>query len=190
MDVISGNDIRVGVKVVLDGAPFEVLSSQHVKIANRRAVIQTKVRNLLTQRVLDRTFHSGDKLEVADIATRKMQFLYRKGGEFVFMDAQTYEQTSFDGEQLGSAVDFLKENTEVDALYYEGRPVSVALPLFMELEVTRTPGSVRGDTATNVTKAATLETGATVKIPLFINQGDVIKIDTRTGAYLERVGIA
>jgi elongation factor P len=190
-DFVTGNDIRVGVKVVVDGAPYQVLKSQLVKTANRRAVMQTTLRNLLTGQVLDRNFHSGDKLERADITIRHMQFLYSQGDEFVFMDNETYEQTHLDRSALDElSVRFLKENTEVEVLHYEGRPVSVELPSSMNFRITHTEPGVRGDTATNVTKPATIETGATIKVPIFINEGDVIKVDTRTGDYLERVKIA
>jgi elongation factor P len=189
MAFVSGNEVRVGMKLEIEGAPYIVVKSQHVKMANRRAIVQAIIKNLLTGQVLDRTFHERDKFPTPDLVTKKMTYLYNQSDEYVFMDSETYDQPHFHREMLGDSVQFLKENTEVDVLYYNDRAVSVDLPASIALAVTHTEPGVRGDTATNVTKPATLETGATVRVPLFINEGDVVRVDTGTGEYLDRVSI-
>ena len=185
--VVGGNEVRVGMKLEIDGAPYLVVKAQHSKSANRRAVVQAMVRNLISGQMLDRTFHERDKFNFADLVAKKMAFLYAEGDHFVFMDPDTYDQPHIPKDMVGEAAQFLRENTEVDVLFYNGNAVTVELPASVEFRITHTEPGVRGDTATNVTKPATIETGATVRVPLFINEGDTIKIDTRTGDYLERV---
>lgn len=183
---LSGTEVRVGMKIEIDDVPYEILKAQHQKTANRRAVMQVMVRNLMTGQVLDKTFHEREKFEQPDLNATKMQFLYKQGDDFVFMDNKTYEQINFSTELIGDPARFLKEGLDVDVLMFRGRPINVQLPAAVKLQISRTEPGIRGDTATNVTKPATLETGAVVKVPIFINEGDVIKVDTRSGDYLER----
>jgi elongation factor P len=136
---------------------------------------------------VDRTFRAGEKVEKPDLEEKTMEYLYLEGNEYYFMDNETYEQTFLTQEQLGDNKDFLQENVTVSILYYQGKPIGVELPIFVELEVTKTEPGIRGDTASGGSKPATLETGATIQVPLFVNEGEKVKIDTRTGEYIERV---
>jgi elongation factor P len=184
---VSTSDFRNGLKIELDGEPFTIVYFQHVKPGKGGAFVRTKVRNLKTGRVLDKRFRAGEKVEVADIEERKMQYLYNDGGNLVFMDSETYDQTPFTAEQVGEGVKWLKENTDVDVLFWRGKPINIDLPNFIEAEITDCEPGEKGDTASNVTKPATLETGAIVQVPLFIKQGERIRVDTRSGEYVERV---
>ncbi len=181
------SDIRRGLKIVLDGQPYAVIEHQFVKPGKGQAFTRTRLKNMLTGAVIDRTFRSGEKLEKADLEERRMQYLYADGDSFVFMDNQTYDQLSLSAEQLGDNRYYLLDNTEVDVLFFEGRPIDVTPPTFVELKVTQTEPGFKGDTTSGTTKPATVETGLTVQVPLFVEEGDVLKIDTRTGKYVERV---
>ena len=185
---VDTSQFRNGLKIELDGEPYAIVYFQHVKPGKGGAFVRTKVKNLRTGRVLDRTFRSGERLSEADVEDRRMQYLYQDGEQLVFMDTTNYDQIPFSAEQVGDGRKFLKENIEVDVLFWRGKPIQVELPAFVEAQVTQCDPGVRGDTATGATKPATLETGAVVQVPLFIKQGETIRIDTRTGAYVERAG--
>ncbi len=184
---VDTSQFRNGLKIILDGEPFTIVYFQHVKPGKGGAFVRTKVKNLRTGRTLDRRFRSGEKVEEADIEDRKMQYLYQDGEQLVFMDMETYEQTPFSGDQVGEGVKFLKENLDVDVLFWNGKPINVELPNFIQAVITECEPGEKGDTASNVTKPATLETGAVVQVPLFIKQGETIRVDTRSGEYVERV---
>ncbi|HEV8310603.1 MAG TPA: elongation factor P [Methylomirabilota bacterium] len=184
---VSTAEFRRGLKIELDGNPYTIVDFQHVKPGKGGAFVRTKLKHLRLGTVVDRTFRSGEKFELVDFEQKPMQFLYRDDG-FHFMSLETYEQVSLSEEEVGEAADYLKENMEVELLYINGSPAGVDLPTFAELRVTKTDPGLRGDTASGGSKPATLETGAVVSVPLFINEGDILKVDTRTGAYIERAG--
>ncbi|MCP9455742.1 MAG: elongation factor P [Nitrospira sp.] len=185
--MISTVDFRNGTRLIVDGEPFYIVEFQHVKPGKGGAFVRTKLKSYLTGNVLDRTFRSGERFEEPDLEEREMQFLYATGDSYTFMDTETYEQLTFEKQMLGENVDLLKENMVVTILIYENRPIAVELPNFIELKVIDAEPSVRGDTATGGTKPAIVETGATIKVPLYLEVGTVIKIDTRTRSYVERV---
>lgn len=183
----STADFRKGLKVEIDGAPYVIVDFLHVKPGKGGAFVRTKIKHLMTGKVLDQTFRSGERVKRPDLAEREMQYLYREGGNFYLMDNETYEQYALTGEQMGDAVLFLADNLNVKVLFFNQQPVAVELPTFVELTVAQAEPGVRGDTASGGSKPATLESGAVIQVPLFINEGDRVKVDTRTGAYLERV---
>jgi elongation factor P len=185
--VISTTDFRGGVRLLVDGEPYYIVEFQHVKPGKGGAFVRTKLKSYLSGNVLDRTFRSGERFEEPDLEEREMQFLYATGDEYTFMDTETYEQLTFEKQQLGDNADLLKENMNVKILISEHRPIDVELPIFIELKVVDAEPGVRGDTASGGTKPAVVETGATIKVPLYLEVGTVIKIDTRTRAYVERV---
>ncbi len=178
---------RNGVKIELDGEPFVIVYFQHVKPGKGGAFVRTKLKNLKSGRVLDRRFRSGEKVEEADVEERKMQFLYQDGDQLVFMDNHSYEQTPFSVEQVGDARKYLQENGNVDVIFWRGQPINIELPAFIEARIARCDPGLKGDTAQGATKPATLETGAVVQVPLFIKEGETVRVDTRTGEYVERV---
>jgi elongation factor P len=180
------SDIRKGLKVLIDGHPYVVVEFQFVKPGKGSAFTRTKFKNLLTGGVVERNIRSGEKLEPANVEEREMQYLYAEGEDFVFMDKNTYEQVTVAGETVGDDADLLLDNADCVVLFFNERAVGVTLPTFIVVRVTQSDPGVKGDTASNVTKPATIETGATVQVPLFINEGDRIKVDTRTRAYVER----
>jgi elongation factor P len=181
------SDIRKGLKVLMDGKPYTVTEFQFVKPGKGAAFTRTKFKNLLTGDSIERNIRSGEKLEPANVDQRDMQFLYKEGDDLVFMDQTNYEQVSVAASLIGEAADLMKDNLPCTVLFFNERPVDVSLPTFVFLEVTASEPGVRGDTSGNVTKPATVETGAEVQVPLFIRVGDTIKIDTRTHEYVERV---
>jgi elongation factor P len=183
----STSDFRRGLKIELDGTPYAIAEFQHVKPGKGGAFVRTKLKNLVTGGVVDKTFRAGEKVEKPDLEEKTMQYLYLEGNQYYFMDNETYEQTFLTREQLGDNSSFLQENIIVSILYYQGKPIGVELPIFVELAITKTEPGVRGDTASGGTKPATLETGATIQVPLFVNEGERVKIDTRTGEYIERI---
>jgi|SRR5262245_17716208 len=185
---VDTSQFRNGLKIELDGEPFVVVYFQHVKPGKGGAFVRTKVRNLKTGRVLDRRFRAGERVELAEVEERRMQYLYQDGDQLVFMDGESYDQIPFSLEQVGDARQYLKENLDVDVLFYKGRPINIELPAFIEAIVTQSEPGMKGDTASGATKPATIETGATIQVPLFIKEGEVIRVDTRTGQYVERVG--
>lgn len=185
--MISTTDFRGGVRLLIDGEPFYIVEFQHVKPGKGGAFVRTKLKSYISGNVLDRTFRSGERFEEPDLEEREMQFLYATGDDYTFMDTETYEQLTFAKKQLGENADLLKENMTAKILVYEHRPIDVELPIFIELKVVDAEPGVRGDTASGGTKPAIVETGATIKVPLYLEVGTVIKIDTRTRAYVERV---
>ena len=184
---VDTSRFKNGLKIELDGLPFVMIYFQHVKPGKGGAFVRTKVRNLLTGKILDRTFRSGEKVQEADIEERRMQYLYMDGDSLIFMDSENYEQLPFSEDVVGDSRRFLKENTDVEVLFWRGKPVNIELPPFIEAVITKSDPGVRGDTSSSVTKPATLETGAVVQVPLFIKEGETIRVDTRTGEYSERV---
>jgi len=182
---VSTAEFRKGLKIELDGNPYNIVDFQHVKPGKGGAFVRTKLKHLRLGTVVDRTFRSGEKFAMVDFEQKPMQFLYRDD-KFNFMNLETYEQVGLSEEEVGDAASYLKENMEVELLYINGSPAGLELPTFVELRVVRTDPGLRGDTASGGSKPATLETGAVVSVPLFINEGDVLRIDTRTGAYMER----
>jgi elongation factor P len=184
--VISTNDFHTGLTIELDGEVYSVVDFQHVKPGKGSAFVRSKLRNVKTGFTVERTFRAGEKVPRAHIDYREMQYLYSSGEDNFFMDTSTYEQISLNDEKLGDNKKYLKENTVIGVQMYEGAPIGVELPNSVELTVTDTDPGLRGDTASGGTKPATLETGAVVQVPLFVSIGDVIKVDTRTGQYLER----
>jgi elongation factor P len=184
--VISTNELKNGFVLDVEGELVSVVSFQHVKPGKGGAFVRTKLKNMLTGSVVDRTFRAGEKVERVTTETRQMQFLYRDGEELVLMDGTTYEQVSVPAASVEN-VDLLAPNTEVQVMFIRDRPFKVELPTFVELAVSRTDPGVKGDTVSNVTKPAEVETGATVNVPLFVNEGDTLRIDTRTREYSARV---
>ena len=185
--VIGVGEVRKGVNIELDGEPYQVLEFSSHKMQQRAPVIRLRLRELRTGRSVDRTFSGYDvKLNMAQVEHRSAQYLYNDDVFYYFMDTRTYDQYPLTREQLGEASHYLKEQVEVEVVFFREEPITVELPTFVELEVVDTPPGVKGDTAQGGTKPATLETGLTVTVPLFVNNGGVIRVDTRTGEYLER----
>lgn len=185
--MISTNDFRTGLTIEVEGEIYTVVEFQHVKPGKGSAFVRSKLKNLRTGAVIERTFRAGEKVPRAHLERKEMQYLYREGDSFVFMDNETYEQVSLTPDQLGDSVKYLKDNMNIYLLTHDGNLIGVELPNFVELEVVAADPGVRGDTATGGTKSATLETGLTIQVPLFVEVGDVVRVDTRTGEYLERV---
>lgn len=185
--MLSINDIKLGTVITHQGQPYQAIYTQHIKVARGGANLKTKLRNLITGQNLELTFSGGDKIEEADLQRAKANFLYSDGNSFHFMDNESYEQFSLNKEAIGAQTEFLKEGLTVDVLIYENQPVSVKIPIKVELKVAQSPPGIKGDTAGSAAKLVTLETGKEIKAPLFINQGDVIKVNTETGEYVERV---
>ncbi|NDY41866.1 elongation factor P [Dissulfurirhabdus thermomarina] len=183
----DSSDLRKGLKIDIDGEPYIITEFQFSKPGKGQALYRCKLKNMITGFTMDRTYRSGDKFKPADLEEVRMQYLYRDGEGFHFMNTKTYDQVTMREEALGEARNFLMENMEVDVLLFQGQPIDITLPNFVELTVTRADPGVRGDTATGATKPVTLETGYEVQVPLFIEEGEVVRIDTRTGAYVERV---
>jgi elongation factor P len=183
--MISGGELRKGILIELDGKLYQVIDYQHVKM-KRTALAKVKLRDINAGHTTERSFQSDEKLVRARLDSRSMQYLYNDGDLYYFMDEKSFEQISVNASQLGDSLNYLKEGTSVEVSSYKGEVVDIELPVAVELEVTKTEPGFKGDTATAGNKAAKLETGFTVQVPLFINEGDVIKVDTRTGAYLER----
>jgi elongation factor P len=184
----STSEFRSGMKVMLDGDPCSILENEFVKPGKGQAFNRVKLRNLKTGRQWERTFKSGETLESADVVDRAMQYLYNDGEFWYFMESDTFEQYQADAAAVGESYLWLKEQDTCDVTLYNGTPLSVAPPNFVELEIVETDPGIRGDTATGGTKPAKLSTGAVVKVPLFISTGEVIRVDTRSGEYQNRVG--
>jgi len=186
--LISTSDFRKGRKVEFKGEPCEIIDFQRVKMGRGGAIVRTKMKNLKTGAILEETFRSGEKLETPGLEEMTMQYIYAQDELYYFMDVETYEQVPIVQAQLGDVKKFLKENMTVKILYHKGTPISVEVPTFVELTVVKTdPAGFKGDTASGGGKPATLETGAVVKVPFHINEGDTIRVDTRTSEYIERV---
>lgn len=185
--MISAGDFRNGVTFELEGNVFQVVNFQHVKPGKGAAFVRTKIKNVITGAVVERTFSPTDKMPKTHIDRRDMEYLYNDGDLYYFMDSETYEQLPLGADLLENSLPYLKENMVVKVLSYKGSVFGVEPPNFVELEVVETEPGFKGDTATGATKPAKLETGATVNVPLFVEQGNVIRVDTRTGEYMERV---
>lgn len=184
--MISTNDFRTGLTINIDGEVYQVIDFQHVKPGKGSAFVRSKIKNLRTGAVIERTFNAGEKIPRAHIERREVQYLYSDGDGFYFMDMETYEQISLTKNELGDAVKFMKENMTINLLMFQGKSIGLDLPNFVELKVVETAPGIKGDTASGGSKPATLETGYVVQVPFFINVGDVLQIDTRTGQYLKR----
>ncbi|MCI8349873.1 MAG: elongation factor P [Oscillospiraceae bacterium] len=184
--MISAGDFRNGVTFDIDGNVFQIIEFQHVKPGKGAAFVRTKIRNVISGSVTERTFSPTERFPTAFVERKDMQYLYNDDGLYYFMDNESYENVPINADLLGENFKFVKENTDVKVLSYKGSVFGVEPPNFIELEVTQTDPGFKGDTATNATKPAVLETGAEIKVPLFINEGDRIRVDTRTGEYMER----
>jgi elongation factor P len=183
----STPDFRKGLKIELNGEPFAIVEFLHVKPGKGGAFVRTTLKSLITGNVIDRTFRSGEKVDKPDLEEKEMQFLYESEEQFYFMDNETYDQLFLTEKQLGDARNYLQENIQLTVVFHNGKPIGVDVPIFVELKVASTEPGVKGDTAAGATKPATLETGMVVQVPLFVDEGDTLKIDTRTGKYIERV---
>ncbi len=184
---VDTSQFRNGLKIELDGNPFVITYFQHVKPGKGGAFVRTKVKNLLNGKVLDKTFRSGERCEEPDVREDTMQFLYEDGTDLVFMNTTSFDQIPIPAEVIGDSRNFLAENAEVTVLFWNGKPVNIDLPSFVEAEVTQSDPGLKGDTSSGASKPATIATGATVSVPLFIKEGDIIRVDTRTREYVERV---
>ncbi len=182
----STTDFRKGLKIEVEGTPYEIVEFQHFKPGKGGAMVRTKLRNFLTGRMQDITFRSGEKVGRPDLEMREMQYLYREGDELVFMDLTSYEQLQIPMDGVGDKAGYLKESQLVPVLLYQGKPLDLELPVSVVFRVTQTEPGVKGDTVSNVTKPATLETGLVIQVPIFVNEGDLVKVDTRSGSYLGR----
>ena len=185
--MIDAADFRKGMKIELDGEVFEIIDFQHARTAQRRAFVRTKLKNIVTGAVQERTFSAGEKINQPEFEEKRMQFLYQEGDHYNFMDSKTYEQLELSGDQVGESKRFLQENIEVVMQCIKSRPIGLILPIAVEFEVVQTEPGFKGNTATGGSKPARISTGVTINVPLFVNTGDKIKIDTRTGEYIERV---
>lgn len=184
---VSTTEFRNGLKIEIDGEPYVIVEFQHVKPGKGGAFVRTKFKSLKSGNVTDKTFRAGEKVDVPDLEEKTMQYLYAADKDRVFMDTSTYEQVSMNEQQLGDSINYLKENMEIKVLYHKGAPINIDVPMFVELAIARTDPGVRGDTASGGSKPATLESGAVIKVPFYLNEGDVVKVDTRTGIFIERV---
>ncbi len=185
--IVATSEFRKGLRLLWENEPFVIVEFQHVKPGKGAAFVKTRIKSLVPGNVLDMTFRSGDKFEVPELEEKEMQFLYKEGDKYHFMDTTTYDQLFIDEEQLGTTKNYLKEGLVINVLFYKDRTIGVDMPNFVELVIEKTEPGARGDTAQNATKPALLETGYTIQVPLFVVEGDKVKIDTRTGQYIERV---
>lgn len=185
--MISANDLKNGTNIEVDGEVFTVIWFQHHKPGKGGAMVRTKLKSVVTGRIMEKTFRPEDRFVEAILERRKKQYLYGDGKNYYFMDMENFEQIPFTEKELGEGIRFLKENTEVEVLIYKGAIIGVEMPDSVELKVTYTEPGKKGDTVTNVTKPSIVETGAKVQVPLFINTGDTIRINAQTGEYIERV---
>lgn len=181
------NDFRKNLKIEIDGEPYVIVEAKHVKPGKGVAFVKTKYKSLVSGSVLEKNFRSGDKVDKPELEEREMQYLYQDGTFWIFMDNSSYEQAQISQDQLGDQAQWIKENTNVDILFFNGTPISVELSNFVVLEIAQTDPGVKGDTAQGGTKPATLETGATILVPLYLNEGELVKVDTRSGDFVERV---
>ena len=184
--MLTINDLKIGTKVNFNGQPMVVVFAQHSKLGRGGGIMRTKLRNLINGTIIEKTFAGAEKLEEADLETKKAQYLYHNESGYYFMDSNSFEQFSLVKNQLGKTADLLKEGADVDMIYFDNKPINVNLPIKITLEITYTEPGFRGNTASTVTKPATLETGTQVNVPIFIKEGDKIVLDTRTGEYVER----
>ncbi len=183
----EAGDLKKGLKIDIDGEPYLIVDFEFVKPGKGQALYKCRLKNLISGVQFDRTYRSGDRFTPADLSEQDMEFLYKESGTYWFMNTRTYEQIHMNEDQVGSAKDFLKENMMVTMLFYKDRPIGISLPIFVDLKVIKADPGVKGDTATGATKPVTLETGYVVQVPLFIEEGEVLRLDTRTGQYVSRV---
>lgn len=186
--MISTGDLKKGLTIELDKVIYQIIDWQHIKIGRGSAQVRLKLRDIIGGHTIERTFQAGEKFPRARLDRHAVQYLYNDGDLYHFMDSESYEQIMLNREQLADALNYLKEGMSLDILYYKDEPISVELPNSVELEVVETEPGFKGDTATNLNKPGKLETGLTIQIPLFVNVGEVVRVDTRTGQYLERAG--
>ena len=184
---VSTSDFKNGLKINIDGSPYVIIYFQHVKPGKGGAFVRTKIKNLLNGKTVDKTFRAGEKVTEAEIEERVMQYLYNDGDDCIFMDSKSFDQIPSTDEVIGDNGKFLLENAEVSVLFYKGNPVNIDLPSFVELVISQSDPGVKGDTSSGATKPATLETGAVIQVPLFLKEGEKVRVDTRTGEYVERV---
>lgn len=184
--MLTINDLKPGVKAIFNDQPHVVVSAEHSKQGRAGGILRAKIKNLISGATIEHTFAGAEKLEEADLQNKKAQFLYRDSDQFFFMDPTSFEQFELAKDQINEAASFLKDGEEVELMYFDGAPINIQLPIKMKFKITYTEPGFKGNTATNVLKPATIETGAQVKVPIFIKEGDEIIVDTRTGAYVER----
>ncbi|NQT95731.1 MAG: elongation factor P [Candidatus Omnitrophica bacterium] len=184
--MITTADFKNGISVVIGGILYQLIEFQHIKPGKGGAFVRTRLRNMRTKAVVDKTFRAGEKIEDAYIETKKMQYTYHSGNTYHFMDSKTFEEVSITESVIGDNKKFLKEGIEITSLWHKAQIIDISLPAAIILKITHSEPGIRGDTARQAFKPATLETGAVVQVPLFVNAGDAIKVDTRTGEYLER----
>jgi len=183
----STADFKKGLKIVFNNEPYEIVDFQHVKMGRGGAIVRTKMKNLKTGYIMENTFRSGEKVEKPELEDRNMQYLYSSEDGYIFMDNENYEQITVSEDLIGEAKNWIVENMNVTVNFFQGKVIGVEIPTFVELRVIETVPGIKGDTVSGGGKPAKVETGAVVNVPLFVNEGDVIKIDTRTGTYIERV---
>jgi len=184
--MLTINDLKPGTKILYNNQPYQVIYTEHSKLGRGGGILRTKIKNLIDGSTTSKTFAGAEKLEEAELETKKAQFLYNSDEDYHFMDSSTFDQFELTKKQLGKTADYLKEGTDVDMLYYDDKPINIQLPIKISLEVTYTEPGYKGNTSSSTLKPATLETGAQINVPLFIKEGDTIIIDTRTGEYVER----
>jgi len=184
--MLNFNEIKTGKVIKINGEPFIIVKADHHKMGRGGAVLKTKCRNLINGNVLERTFQGAEKAEEAETETKKTNYMYKDKNQAYFMDTESFEQFNLDMEVIGNQTRFLKDDTDVDVLYFENTPVTISLPIKMEFKVTSAPPGVKGNSAGNVNKTVEIETGATIGVPMFINEGDVIRVNTESGEYVER----
>ncbi|MBL7022261.1 elongation factor P [Patescibacteria group bacterium] len=185
--MLAMNELKLGTVITIDDQPYQITFTQHIKVARGGASLRTKLKNLVSGQMLEKTFSSGDKAEPADLQRQKSNFLYKEDDTYFFMNNESFEQFDLDTSEIGFASQFLKDGLTVDTLIFNDTPVAIKLPTKVELKVTDAPPGVKGDTAGSASKLITLETGAEIKAPLFINKGEMIRVNTETGEYVERV---
>ena len=185
--MFESSDLKKGLKIEIDGEPYAIVQFEFTKPGKGQALYKCKLKNMVTGAQFDRTFRSGEKFKQPDLDEHEMEYLYSDGEQYCFMNTSTYEQEFLNGEQVSEAINFLKENIVCNILLYEGTPIGISLPIFINLKVAKTDPWVKGDTASGDSKPATLETGYVLQVPPFIEEGELLKIDTRTGEYVERV---
>lgn len=185
--MLESGDLRKGTKLEIDGEPYVIVQFEFVKPGKGQALYKCKLKNMITGTQFDRTYRSGEKFTPADLESIDMEYLYTDGTEYCFMDHNTYEQEMMNADQVGDVINLLKENTMCEVLRFQGRAIGVTLPNFVELRITQAEPWAKGDTASGSTKPATLETGHVIQVPPFVNEGELVRVDTRTGEYVERV---
>lgn len=185
--MLTTKDFRKNLKIEIDGEPFVIVKCQHVKPGKGVAFVKTRIKSLVDGHVLDETYRSGDKVDTPMLETRTMQYLYHEEPHYIFMDNDTYEQVRLNVDAVSEALPFLKDNLELEVLFHNGKPINLEMPTFVNLKVTRTEPGFAGDTSQGATKPATLETGHEVEVPLYMETGETVRVDTRSGEYVERV---